>query len=88
MGTIQGIITAARIGLLNRMCLFKTSASPRPEHRLEGDGHQGIDERILGGLVKDGVGQEIDEIPEADELPEVSPIMLSVRESQMPRKKG
>ena len=36
VGTIQGIITAARIGLLNRMRLFSTNASPRPKIALNG----------------------------------------------------
>ena len=36
VGTIQGIITAARIGLLNRICRFKTKASPKPSMALKG----------------------------------------------------
>ena len=36
VGTIQGIITAARIGLLNCMWLFSTSAKPRPRAALNG----------------------------------------------------
>ena len=36
VGTIQGIITAARIGLLNRICWFSTRARPRPRAALNG----------------------------------------------------
>ena len=36
VGTIQGIITTARMGLLNRMRLFKVSANPRPKTALKG----------------------------------------------------
>jgi hypothetical protein len=42
------------------------------EHCLEGDGYQRVYECILGGLVKDGVAQEINEIPEADKMPDSS----------------
>ncbi len=36
VGTIQGIITAARSGLLKRMRLFRTNAIPRPKIALNG----------------------------------------------------
>ena len=88
VGTIQGIITAARIGLLNRMWLFSTSAKPQAQCRLERDRHHGVDERVPGGLVEDGVGEEVGEVPEADEWPRPRPIMLSVSDSQIPRKNG
>ena len=88
VGTIQGIITAARTGLLNRMLLFRTSASPRPSAALNGHRHQGVDERVPRGLVEDGVGQQVHEVPEADEVAHPRPITLSVSDSQIPRKNG
>jgi hypothetical protein len=36
VGTIQGIITAARIGLLKRMRLLRIIASPNPSAALKG----------------------------------------------------
>jgi hypothetical protein len=70
VGTIQGIITAARIGLLH--VLIQHQRQPQTQGCLERHRHQGVDHSIPRGLVEDGVGQEVGEVPEADEFPHLT----------------
>ena len=40
----------------------------QPQRRLEGDGHHGVDQGVPRGLEEDGIAEEVDEVPEADEV--------------------